>query len=62
MNCCNEYGDCRQGRDCPARSYKAHFDELGQMRETTPPLHAADLAVIALAVLCIAGMWAGLFA
>lgn len=19
MNCCNEYGDCRQGRDCPAR-------------------------------------------
>lgn len=18
MNCCNEYGDCRQGRDCPA--------------------------------------------
>jgi hypothetical protein len=20
MNCCNDYGDCRQGRDCPARS------------------------------------------
>jgi hypothetical protein len=19
MNCCTEYGDCRQGRDCPAR-------------------------------------------
>jgi 1,4-dihydroxy-2-naphthoate octaprenyltransferase len=19
MNCCNDYGDCRQGRDCPAR-------------------------------------------
>jgi len=19
MNCCNEYGDCRQGRDCPIR-------------------------------------------
>lgn len=19
MNCCDEYGDCRQGRDCPAR-------------------------------------------
>lgn len=22
MNCCNEYGDCRQGRDCPARVAK----------------------------------------
>lgn len=19
MSCCDEYGDCRQGRDCPAR-------------------------------------------
>ena len=23
MNCCNEYGDCRQGRDCPVRRKKA---------------------------------------
>lgn len=22
MNCCNEYGDCRQGRNCPARVAK----------------------------------------
>lgn len=22
MNCCNEYGECRQGRDCPARVAK----------------------------------------
>lgn len=20
MNCCNEYGDCNQGRNCPART------------------------------------------
>jgi hypothetical protein len=20
MNCCDEYGDCRQGRNCPARA------------------------------------------
>lgn len=20
MNCCDEYGNCRQGRDCPART------------------------------------------
>lgn len=23
MSCCNGYGDCRQGRDCPARVAKA---------------------------------------
>lgn len=22
MNCCDEYGNCRQGRDCPARTAK----------------------------------------
>jgi hypothetical protein len=22
MNCCDEYGECRQGRDCPARVAK----------------------------------------
>lgn len=22
MNCCDEYGDCRQGRDCPVRVAK----------------------------------------
>ena len=24
MNCCNEFGDCRQGRDCPVRAGYAH--------------------------------------
>lgn len=23
MNCCDEYGDCRQGRDCPVRKERA---------------------------------------
>ena len=22
MNCCDDYGDCRQGRDCPVRVAK----------------------------------------
>ena len=24
MNCCDEYGDCRQGRDCPVRRQRAY--------------------------------------
>ena len=24
MNCCDEYGDCRQGRDCPIRTGYGH--------------------------------------
>ena len=23
MNCCDDYGNCRQGRDCPIRTAKA---------------------------------------
>lgn len=23
MNCCDEYGQCNQGRDCPVRQYKS---------------------------------------
>lgn len=23
MNCCDEYGNCRQGRDCPVRAARA---------------------------------------
>ena len=28
MNCCNDYGDCRQGRDCPARRQRAYPETL----------------------------------
>ncbi len=24
MNCCDDYGNCRQGRDCPARVNTGH--------------------------------------
>ena len=24
MNCCDEFGDCRQGRDCPVRRQRAY--------------------------------------
>lgn len=31
MNCCNDYGECKQGHGCPARTmaYNRHFDRLG---------------------------------
>ena len=29
MNCCDEYGNCRQGRDCPVRVESG--DELSDM-------------------------------
>lgn len=30
MNCCDEYGDCRQGRDCPIRKER--------LEQTKPPV------------------------
>ena len=33
MNCCDEYGNCRQGRDCPARVAK-----VGQRMPDAEPL------------------------
>jgi hypothetical protein len=47
MNCCDEYGDCRQGRDCPARrdtpinGGKAKLVEI-----TTPGMHSSQVARI----------------
>lgn len=29
MNCCDDYGDCRQGRDCPVR--KARIQEVKRL-------------------------------
>lgn len=31
MNCCNDFGECKQGPGCPARAtaYHQHFDRLG---------------------------------
>ena len=30
MNCCNEYGECRQGRDCPVRMKKQESKNLAR--------------------------------
>lgn len=64
MNCCNEYGDCRQGRDCPARVAK-----VGKRMHAKKPLNGSawrvylkDLArsmLIVLAVLLVTGIAVG---
>jgi len=56
MNCCDEYGDCRQGRDCPARTRRVRAggpppDDMPiQMMEE--PTHRSDFA----AVMIVLGM------
>jgi hypothetical protein len=38
MNCCDEYGDCRQGRDCPVRTTRvARIGRKDYAREELPP-------------------------
>jgi hypothetical protein len=42
MNCCSEYGDCTQGRDCPARTGKvlphqaAHAQRVARVKSSCP--------------------------
>lgn len=54
MNCCDEYGECRQGRDCPVRVAK-----IGQRMHGPDPLppstwrrYLRDLGRAMLAVIC----------
>ena len=43
MNCCDEYGDCRQGRDCPVRTKPAKVAKVKQRAPKHPaPLRQGD--------------------
>ena len=58
MNCCNEYGECRQGRDCPARrsmedSLAAHYPAQWRKAEKTPRLDAVMRTILVISVLCL---------
>ena len=64
MNCCDEYGDCRQGRDCPVRVAK-----IGRKDHAPAPLpasfwraylkHLAKWMLIAIAVLLVSAAVVG---
>jgi hypothetical protein len=36
MNCCDTYGDCRQGRDCPVRATRLRTGNGGEQVNTRP--------------------------
>lgn len=56
MNCCDDYGNCRQGRDCPARresdwptvAYRTGSKRLDSV------LQAISYGVAVLGVMCLA--------
>ena len=50
MNCCDEYGNCHQGRDCPIRRNRAHGNPLQPADRQVLPWVAAAVAVFALLV------------
>ena len=49
MNCCDEYGSCRQGRDCPIRKAK----ELLKNKDKQPEESSVALAVWGFIVLML---------
>jgi hypothetical protein len=53
MNCCDEYGNCRQGRDCPVRIARASqpFFSKRLLRRFFYGLFIAILGVLWLALL-----------
>jgi len=57
MNCCDDYGNCNQGRDCPARAkLSENDDDMGALETVT------CMAVIMMAVgvlLMVGGIAAG---
>lgn len=64
MNCCDEYGECRQGRDCPVRV--ARIGRKDHAKATMPASfwraylkHLAKWMLICIAVLFAAALFLG---
>ncbi len=69
MNCCDEYGECRQGRDCPVRVAKVakvkrrvprHAEPLRQEISRVYLKHPAKWMLICIAVLFAAAFAVGI--
>lgn len=54
-NCCDDYGNCRQGRDCPIRIERVRQakERLDDDRISFPMLLIGRLALAAAILLCI---------
>lgn len=60
MNCCDKYGDCRQGRDCPVRKPEPckwceglGYDKSGYKCVCQPDHFGDQLAMILLGVIAL---------
>lgn len=70
MNCCDEYGNCNQGRDCPIRKERiARVAKIGRKDYAREPLrgspwriylrHLAKWMLITLAMMLASAMLVG---
>lgn len=56
MNCCNEFGECRQGRDCPARTHAQHHEEQPDSLTWRNSLAVVALHSLAIVVVILASL------
>lgn len=54
MNCDDDYGNCRQGRDCPARAARvpACTSRLGRRAAAWELVEAAALVLLGIVAIC----------
>jgi hypothetical protein len=62
MNCCDDYGNCHQGRDCPIRT--AEKERIERVRKLAKERRSRNdilevLAPLAMAALILLAIWVG---